>query len=156
MFLTDEQIGRLLAERKPNIDPVEMLSTLAPDPTSRSKSAMRKVPAGDGGLFVVRVRQSVRDPYDFSIILTYEPERGHEFILRRHNGSSHRHRNSIEGSEFENRCHIHEATERYQRRGTNAEHYAMPTGRFDNVATGLECMLHDSNFAPPAQSSLGV
>jgi hypothetical protein len=80
---------------------------------------MRKLPAADGGFFILRVRQNALDAYDFSIILTYQPLGGSEFILRRHNGPSHRHRNPIEDEEFDGACHIHEATERYQLRATH-------------------------------------
>jgi hypothetical protein len=34
---------------------------------------MRKLPAADGGFFILRVRQNALDAYDFSIILTYQP-----------------------------------------------------------------------------------
>ena len=117
-----------------------------------SRLAMRTVAAADGGSFILRARQNVLDPYDFSIILSYQAAAGSEFILRRHNGPSHVHRNPIEASRFAGVCHIHEATERYQLRGSNAEHYAEPTNRFHDVATALACMLDDANFEPPAEA----
>lgn len=120
------------------------------EPIGRSRMAMRKVPAAGEGSFILRVRQNTLNAYDFSIVLSYQPEGGSELILRRHNGPSHQHRNPVEGSRFSDVCHIHEATERYQLRGSSAEHYAEPTERFHDVATALACMLSDANFEPPA------
>jgi len=54
---------------------------------------------------------------DFSIILAYCPEASNQlFRLRRYNGKSHEHTNTIEADKFYN-YHIHTATERYQELG---------------------------------------
>jgi hypothetical protein len=153
MHLTDAQIARLLAERKPSVAAGDLLKHLAPDAIGTSRSAATTVPAADGGSFILRVRQNSLEPYDFSIILSYAPAGSRETILRRHNGPSHRHRNPIEDTSFEGVCHIHIATERYQLMGSNVEHYAEQTDRFHDVATALVCMLNDANFEPPAQRS---
>jgi hypothetical protein len=152
MVLTDQRIASLLGEPKQTVDPTALLHELKPEPVGASRLAMRTVPAADDGIFALRVRQGLLNPYDFSIILSYAPARGAEVNLRRHNGPSHAHRNPIEGTSFRGVCHIHEATERYQLRGNKAEHYAEPTQRFHDVATALACMLVDANFEPPAQS----
>jgi hypothetical protein len=154
VVLTDQQIARLVAEKKPTVAAPQLLRELQQksEAIGRSRVAMRKVLAADGGSFFLRVRQNALDPYDFSIILSYQPKGGSELILRRHNGPSHAHRNAIEDSRFAGVCHIHEATERYQLRGSRAEHYAEPTDRFHDVATALACMLIDANFESPDQS----
>ena len=154
-MLTDDQIARLLAETKPTLLARDLLQELQQrtEAIGRSRLATRTVPAINGGSFVLRVRQNALDPYDFSIILTHQPAGGSEFILRRHNGPSHAHRNPIEGDRFAGVCHIHEATERYQLQGSRAEHYAQPTQRFHDVATALACMLDDANFETPAEAS---
>jgi hypothetical protein len=152
MVLSDREIASLLQEPKQPVDPAAMLLDLKPASVGASRVAVRTVPSAAGGVFVLRVRQNLLDPYDFSIILSYAPAGGAEVILRRHNGPSHAHRNPIEGTSFAGVCHIHEATERYQLRESKAEHYAEPTQRFSDVATGLACMLADANFGPLAQS----
>jgi len=154
VVLTDQEIARLVAEIKPMVVAPDLLRELQQksEAIGRSRVAMRKVPAEDGGYFVLRARQNVLDPYDFSIILSYQADGGTEVILRRHNGPSHAHRNVIEGSRFAGVCHIYEATERYQLGGSRAEGYAEPTDRFHDVATALACMLVDANFEPPAES----
>jgi hypothetical protein len=154
VLLTDDEITRLVKERKPTVEASELLRDLQhkSEAIGRSRVAMRKVAALAGGSFVLRVRQNVLDAYDFSIILSYQPDGGSEFIVRRHNGPSHAHKNPIEDSGFAGVCHIHQATERYQLRGNRGEHYAEPTERFHDVATALGCMLIDANFEPPAES----
>lgn len=151
-MLTDSAIRSLLVEPKPVVAAPEVLRDLKPEPTGSSRLASRIVQGAAGNRFGLRVRQSSLDPYDFSVILTYAPAGGPEIVLRRHNGPSHRHTNPIEKRRFQGVCHIHEATERYQRRGNDAEHYAEPTARFHDTATALACMLKDANFEPPAES----
>jgi hypothetical protein len=155
MLFTDQQIATLLAEAKPLLVARELLRELGvkTESVGGSRVAMRSVPANDGGTFIVRIRQNALDPFDFSVILSYQRDGAPEFILRRHNGPSHPHRNPIEDEAFRAVCHIHQATERYQLRGSRSEHYAQPTDRFSDVATALACMLEDANFEPPAEAS---
>jgi hypothetical protein len=67
------------------------------------------------------------------------------FRLRRYNGSSHRHTNSIE-SETMDGFHIHTATERYQLLGGYEDHFAEPTDRYGTLDGAIECMLSDCGF----------
>ena len=99
------------------------------------------------------MRQSVHDPFDFSVILTVLRREG-SLNLRRHNGPSHAHFNPIEDERFRGMFHVHEATERYQTRGSDAEHYAWQTEEFSDLATALTAMLHAANFQEPSQLSL--
>jgi hypothetical protein len=71
--------------------------------------------------------------------------------LRRHNGTSHAHANPVEGDRFRGVCHVHEATERYQRRGSDAEHFARPATDFSDLATAVTAMLRAASFQPPSQ-----
>ena len=147
MVLTDKEIAMLVGERKPAVSPRALFKDFKPAAYPTSRVAKTVVAARDGGAFILRVRQSLLDPYDFSVILSYTPPTGGaEFILRRHNGPSHPHRNPIENERFAGVCHIHEATERYQLKGSRAEHFAQPTERFSDMATALRCMLEDANF----------
>ena len=155
MVLTDKEIATLVGERKLAVSPTALLKDFKPAAYPTSRVAKTVVAAQDGGSFTLRVRQSLLDPYDFSVILSYTPPSGGaEFILRRHNGPSHPHRNAIENERFAGVCHIHEATERYQLKGSRAEHFARPTESFSDMATALRCMLVDANFDPPDQPTL--
>lgn len=58
-----------------------------------------------GNRFQLSLRQSVLDPYDFSVILTAIRPDG-SLNLRRHNGPSHAHSNPIEGDRFQGVCHV--------------------------------------------------
>lgn len=157
MILTDVQIGNLLREPKPRLDPAEFLRAHAARPANNGhRRHAIDVPGDHGNAFVLSVRQSSIDPYDFSVILTYVFRNGTTMNLRRHNGPSHSHRNPLEGEAFAGKFHVHEATERYQRHGGDAEHYAWPTDTFADLATALSAMLVEAQFEPPAQLSIDL
>ena len=104
--------------------------------------------------FGIKIRQSSVYPLDFSAILTVSvPLSSTEFRLRRYNGETHPHPNPIEGNVV-NGFHIHYATERYQRRGDDAETYAEETSRFSDLDGALRCLLKDANFEEPPQLQL--
>jgi hypothetical protein len=151
-ILTDREIGELVSERKPEIDPVGLLSGLKPDLGQRR--AKVTIIGALGSRFDLHVRQSDRDPYDFSVILTYVTPTGRAVNLRRHNGPSHPHVNPIENTKVGLVCHIHEATERYQRRGFDIEGYAKATSSYTDLDGALRSMLRDANFEPPAQLTM--
>src|SRR4051794_14190284 len=142
MRLTDAEIGGLLHERKSMIDAAEFLQALAASPTNDGHRRHSASAQGDhGNSFRLAVRQSVHDPYDFSVILIYAAPDGENVNLRRHNGPTHAHRNPIENSDFAGAFHTHMATERYQRRGFAAEHYAEPTSEFQDLGSAVHAML---------------
>lgn len=154
MLLTDAEISELLAEQKPAIDSRKLLQTFAkvtPKNGHRRQALTFEGAAGTG--FQLSLRQSVLDPYDFSVILTVVRADG-SLNLRRHNGTSHSHSNPIEGDRFQGVFHVHEATERYQHRGSDAEHFARPTSEFSDLATALHAMLRAASFESPPQLSL--
>lgn len=156
MLLTDAEISALLAEQKPEVDPHKLLQTFAnTTPKDGHRRNAITVNGAAGDRFQLSLRQSILDPYDFSVILTVIRPDG-SLNLRRHNGTSHAHSNPIEGDKFQGVCHIHEATERYQRRGSDAEHFARATTHFSDLATALNAMLRIASFQPPSQLSLEV
>lgn len=108
---------------------------------------------GDAGSeFRLILRQSRRNPLDFSIILAVRvPGSNQLFRLRRYNGKSHEHLNSIEDVKFYD-FHIHLATERYQEIGMREDAYAEPTDRYSNFQGALRCLIKDANLALPPES----
>jgi hypothetical protein len=154
MLLTDAEISALLAEQKSAVDPRKLLQTFAnTTPKDGHRRHAITVHGAAGDRFQLSLRQSTLDPYDFSVILTVIRPDG-SLNLRRHNGTSHAHSNPIEGGRFQGVCHVHEATERYQRRGSDAEHFAQVTTDFSDLATAVNSMVHAARFQPPAQLSL--
>lgn len=155
--LTDDEIAGLLAEPKPTVDGQQALTALA-QATPANSHRRHRVPIATSGphAFVLHLRQSSLDPYDFSVILTYVAPDGTTMNLRRHNGPSHQHRNAMEGDIFRGRPHVHMATERYHAAGHDPEGYAEPTEAFHDLATALQAMLADTGFAPPPQLSFST
>ena len=91
---------------------------------------------------------------DFSAILAVHiPQSNRLFRLRRYNGKSHEHTNSIEGDTFYG-YHIHTATERYQEIGAREDAYAEVTDRYNDLDGALDCLLHDAGFDVPPDEQL--
>ena len=154
MLLTDSEISGLLAEPKSEVDPPKLLQAFAnATPKDGNRRHALTVEGAAGNRFQLSVRQSVFDPYDFCVILTLIRPDGSLNLLR-HNGTSHAHANPIEGDRFRAVCHVHLATERYQRRGSDPEHFAQPTTDFSDLATALSAMLRAASFPPPSQLTL--
>jgi hypothetical protein len=155
-MLSDDRIKRLLQEGKPNFEPRSILKAFAEsNPKHGHRRLTRRFRGDKGTAFALHLRQSTIDPYDFSVILAFEPlTGGGETILRRHNGRGHAHRNEIEGTRLPSTFHVHMATERYQQHGHDIDGYAEATTDFDSLATGLDEMLRVAHFKPPAQPSL--
>lgn len=98
----------------------------------------------NGNIFRIIIRRSKINPLDFSVILGVVI--GNEvFRLKRYNGDSHEHTNSIEKETIEG-FHIHTATERYQTKGHKPEDYAQKTLNYYDWNTALQAMLKDNNF----------
>ena len=110
-----------------------------------------------GNIFVVKLRKNQINPFDFSVILGYQlPGLNTVFILRRYNGKSHPHTNHLDENVTFRTYHIHTATERYQKFGSNAEHWAEITARYADMDGAIECMLSDCGFRSPwGESPLG-
>lgn len=107
-----------------------------------------------GNEFVVILRQSSENLFDFSVILAVRvPESNRMFRLRRYNGKSHEHTNRIEGETFYD-FHIHKATERYQQLGAREDAYAVATDRYSDLSAAVSCLLDDANFELPPKSQM--
>ena len=105
-----------------------------------------KVTGSAGNRFKIIFRESLSNPRDFSVILSVQvPSSNQLFRLRRYNGKSHEHTNTIENERFYD-YHIHFATERYQKLGTREDTFAEPTTRFVNIREAWSCMVEDANI----------
>ena len=106
--------------------------------------------------FVIKLRQSVLDITDFSVIYGYcIPHSNRVFHLRRYNGC-HKHENKLEHNLFIS-YHIHQATERYQNvDGADVEAFAEPTDKYAEIYGALELMLQECNFIKPSGSQLNL
>lgn len=106
--------------------------------------------AGEGsGEFRIILRESQIKPLDFSVILAVRSPNSNQFFrLRRCNGNSHPHTNTIERETIHG-FHIHVATERYQETGMDEDAYAETTDRYSDYQGALECMIHNANLVVP-------
>lgn len=152
MLLSDEQIGSLIAETKPfpkGLLNVDLTKVPAHNQHRRKDFA---VECSSGNKFIVALRQSTLNALDFSVILGYHlPHLYRVFRLRRYNGKSHHHTNTLERVTIY-RFHIHEATERYQQNvGFKEDHYATLTPRYADLNGAIECMLEDCGFTRPLE-----
>ncbi|MGC2446076.1 MAG: hypothetical protein WA477_00420 [Candidatus Sulfotelmatobacter sp.] len=108
------------------------------------------VSSASGNEFFINVRQTVRNPLNFSVILSYRiPGYTTLFRLRRYNGKHGGHTNEIEGNHLGDECHIHTATERYQKLGGDEESFAVETTRYSDLNGAIRCLLEDCGFTPP-------
>jgi hypothetical protein len=104
--------------------------------------------------FRIVLRQSNYNALDFSIILVCCPAGTNQvFRLRRYNGKSHEHTNTIESDRFYD-YHIHTATERYQELGMREDAFAEPSDRFSDLNTAINCMFSDCGFEVPHDPQL--
>jgi len=108
----------------------------------------------DGSGFSLVVCQSGYNCLDFSVILTVlTPGSSQLFRLRRYNGKSHEHTNTIEGDRFYE-FHVHAAAERYQDRGDREDAYAEPCGKFTDLEGFLRRMFDGCAFELPYDPQL--
>lgn len=149
--LSDEEIAALLADPKPTMS----LADLVPRQVKRGHRVEEKQVEGESGAkFHLIVRQNLKVPTDFSVILAYAMPTVHRrFRLRRHNGAGHRHPNKIEGNVVEG-PHVHIATQRYQEAGFKEDPYAEETDRYTDLSGAINHMLDVAGFAKPAQGTI--
>ena len=144
---SDREIEELIGERKPLSQ--DFLSRVRLKPKLKHKEYDLTIKGEKGSDFRLIVRQSSSNFLDFSVILAYCPVNTNQFFrLCRYNGKSHEHTNKIEKETFYD-FHIHTATERYQELGMREDTYAVPTDRFADLHTALQCMRDDCNFSIP-------
>jgi hypothetical protein len=150
--LSDEEIERLLKERKPL--PEDYRQKIAVRPKRGHKERDLELQGADGSDFRIILRQSFYNTLDFSIILSFRPPHSNRlFRLRRYNGKSHEHTNPIEGSTFYD-FHIHQATERYQMIGAREDTFAEPTNKFSDLNEAISCMIDDCGFIAPVDPQM--
>jgi hypothetical protein len=146
--LSEAEISRLLAERKPL--PPDYRERIQTKPKHGHKERELDVIGTDGSEFRLIFRQSEFNPLDFSVILAYRPPKTNQlFRLRRYNGKSHEHTNTLDGQTFYD-FHVHKATERYQdESGLREDSYAEPTKSFADFHGAIRAMLGDCGFNVP-------
>lgn len=98
--------------------------------------------------FKIIVRQSIKNPLDFSVILALlSAETNYVVRLVRYNGKSHEHSNPIEKMRFYD-FHVHRASERYMLRpGSDPETFAEPSDRYSDIAGAFRCLVDDCNVS---------
>jgi len=149
--VADVEIAILLIEPKPLPQNYRSLMRL------RAKKGHRErdldIRGSNGNEFRIILRQSEFNMLDFSAILAYRPQESNQlFILRRYNGRSHEHTNSIEQETFYN-FHIHQATERYQELGAKEATYAQPSNNYNSLQEAIDCMFEECKFITPPEIS---
>ena len=151
-IISDAEISTLILEAK--TVPVGLCPLTA---TQLERNQHRRkeyeITCPSGNCFVISTRQSMLNLLDFSAILGYKlPGLNTIFRLRRYNGKSHYHTNTIENERFRD-FHIHTATERYQRRGPREDHFAQIDTRYWHMESAISCLLKDCGFQSPMESA---
>lgn len=93
------------------------------------------------------IRQLAEDPLDFSIILFYESDKRHTYIIRRYNGDHGIHHNRLSGEDIRG-PHIHKITEQYQLSGYREDGYADATDRYKTINQAVALFVSDMNIRP--------
>jgi hypothetical protein len=152
-ILSDEKIAALIAERKTIPDGLCPINRMI-DRCQHRRKDFTLDPTATGNEFMICVRQSKLNANDFSVILGYKiPGSYSVFRLRRYNGSSHQHTNTMEKQTIDG-FHVHMATERYQRLGgAKEDHFAETTNRYYNLESAIACLLTECGFKSPLEDS---
>lgn len=150
-ILTDDAINELILETKTVPEGLRPFAKLAERNQHRRRDY--DVTSASGNGFVIAVRQSILNTFDFSAILLYKvPGVNSVFRLRRYNGKSHYHTNTIENERFRD-FHMHTATERYQKYGSKEDHFAVVDRRYFDLDGAVDCLLNDCGFRSPLEES---
>jgi hypothetical protein len=145
--LSDQEIAKLVKE--PKILPKNYKSLMQLKIKKGHRERDLDIKGANGNDFRIIQRQSESNILDFSVILAYRPRLTNElFLLRRYNGRSHEHTNSIEEYTFYS-FHIHQATERYQDLWAKEASYAEPTTQYSSLDEAINCMFSDCGFIIP-------
>lgn len=150
-LLSDTAIADLIREAKDT--PCGLRPLPAMPEKNRHRSKVYEITAASGNCFSIVLRQSTMNIFDFSVILGYKlPGVNTVFRLRRYNGKSHWHTNTIERLTFRD-FHIHTATERYQKLGAKEDHFAEVDKRYSDLNSAVDCLLVDCGFRSPVEDS---
>lgn len=152
--LTDTEIAVLIAEAKVLPDDYGLKVQTKPKRGHREREL--DIVGANGSNFRLILRESLFNPLDFSVILAWlPPQSTSPFRLRRYNGKSHEHTNTIELQTFYD-FHVHRATERYQQSGLREDSFAEPTTRYQDFASALQCLVQECGFQLPANPQPGL
>ena len=147
-ILNDARIQQLIIEPKPV--PWNYQALVTPKPKKGHAERELSLQGQAGGDFRIIVRQSLLNPLDFSAILAYFSKKSNVlFRLRRYNGKSHEHSNTLEGQGPFYDFHIHKATERYQQAGVAEDSFAEVTDRYGDLNGALGCLSDDCGMIHP-------
>jgi len=139
--VTDEEITALVSETK--LLPNGYRGRMVTRPKRGHRERELDVDGTNGGRFRFILRESSFNPLDFSAILAWIPPHSSTlFRLRRYNGKSHEHTNTLESQTFYD-FHIHQATERYQSAGLREDAFAEPTDRYESFHGAVQCLIAD-------------
>jgi len=143
--LSDDEILRYISERK-RFD-TSKLRNFNPKPIKGHKKKIFEIDGVDGTKFKLFYRENIKNPLDFSVgLLLVREDTGEDFVLRRYNGKSHRHKNKCPlGKEFVD-FHIHNATKECQEKCDHEEDFAVITNEYSTARQALDCMLRDCGF----------
>ena len=146
--LTDTEIAALIAEAKQLPDDYQSRVQTRPKRGHREREL--DIDGANGSKFMLILRQSSINPLDFSVILAWVPPNSSTpFRLRRYNGKSHEHSNTLDSQRFYD-FHVHRATERYQQSGLREDSFAEQTARYQDYQGALRCLIQDCGFQLPA------
>ena len=152
--ITDAEIAALIAEAKPLPNDYQKKTQTNPKRGHREREL--DIQGANGNSFRLILRQSLFNPLDFSVILAWlPPQIGTPFRLRRYNGKSHEHTNTLESHKFYD-FHVHRATERYQKSGLREDAFADPTDRYQYFGGALLCMIEECGFQLPGNPQSGL
>ena len=97
--ITDAEIAALIAEAKPLPNDYQKKTQTSPKRGHREREL--DIQGENGNSFRLILRQSLFNPLDFSVILAWlPPQIGTPLRLRRYNGKSHEHTNTLESQKF--------------------------------------------------------
>lgn len=154
--MNDQDIQKLLEEKKAiTLDDYHKLFALSKI-KGKHKEQEVLLNGTDQHEFIIKIRQSIINPMDFSVIVGFIPkEKNKIFRLKRYNGKSHKHKNSLEKDEFYD-FHIHTATQRYDDLGYDEEAYAQVSDKYSDLKSAIETMIKECNIIIPNGAQLSL
>ena len=91
------------------------------------------------------IRQNTKKPENFSVILIYKDSNGNEHAVLRLNGNHGTHRNRLEKTSVKG-PHIHLMTERYQKRTTHPDGFAVETDEYTDLESAIMVFMRMANI----------
>ena len=153
-IISETRIAAMIAE--PKALPENWREELANLKNRVGRHESEVVLAGEDGTpfrIIVSLRHS--SPENFTVILMLNSPTHPNFPLLRYDGSSHDHKNRLEGNSIARKPHIHRATERYQiaTYQRRPDGYAEETQRYQDLTGAWDCFRVDVNLKFPDGSA---